>query len=60
MDKDLIKNKFYQIIYQLDKKKIRSTKFYLKVLNKAHPLYDGNEITFKILFSNHGKIIKNK
>ena len=35
MDKKLIKNNLYQIIYQLNEREIISTKFYLILLSKT-------------------------
>ena len=42
MNKELIKDKLYQIINQFKEKKIAFTKFYLILLNKIHPFYDKN------------------
>ena len=52
MDKELIENNLYQIIYQFSERKITSTKFYSILLNKIHPFYDGNGRTCKILSGN--------
>ena len=52
MDKDLVENKLYQL------RRITPVKFYSVLLNKIHPLYDGNRRTCKILFVNYDKIIK--
>ena len=49
MGKELIDDKLYQIIDQLNERKITSTKFYSILLNKIHPFYDGNSRTCKIL-----------
>ena len=57
MDKELIEDKFYQIIDQFNEKKITSTKFYSILLNKINSFYDGNDRTCKILFAN-GDIIR--
>ena len=45
MDKDLIKDKLYQIINEFDESKITPVKFYLILLNEIHPFYDGNDRT---------------
>ena len=42
MDRELIENKFYQIIDQFNERKIISTKFYSILVNKILPFYDGN------------------
>ena len=59
MDKELIEDKLDQIIDQFNKRKITSTKFYLILLNKIHPLYDGNGKRCKILFANDDIIRQN-
>ena len=59
MEKELIEDKLYQMIYQFNEKKITSTKFYLILLNKIHPFYDGNSRTCKILFVNDDIIRQN-
>ena len=51
MDKDLIEGKFYQIIDQLNERKITS----VILLNKIHKRYNGNGRTGKILFANDDK-----
>ena len=45
MDKDLIKDKLYQIINEFNESKITPVKFYLILLNEIHPFYDGNDRT---------------
>ena len=57
MDTELIKCKFYQIKDQSNQRKITSTKFYLILLNKIHPCYDGNGS--KLLFANDDIIRQN-
>ena len=52
MDKELIEDKLYQIINQFNERQITSTKFYLILLNKIYPFYDGNGRACKILFAN--------
>ena len=52
VNKELIKDKLYQIIDQFNESKIMSTKFYSILLNKIRPFYDGNGRTCKILFTN--------
>ena len=52
MDKEVIEDKFYQIIHQFIERNIISKKFYSILLNKAHPFYDGNGKTCKMLFAN--------
>ena len=48
IDKDLIKDKFYQIIDQFSERNITSTtKFYSILLNKIHQSHDGNGRTCK-------------
>ena len=59
MVKELIKDKLYQIIDQLNEQKIISIKFYSILLNKIHPFYDGNGRMFKILFPNDDIIRQN-
>ena len=54
MDKD----KLYQIIDQLNKRKITPIKFYSIIIHKIHPFYDGNGRTCKILFANNDKMIE--
>ena len=51
MDKKLIEHKLYQIVDQFNKRNITSTKFYLILLNKIDPFYDGNVKKCKILFA---------
>ena len=45
MDKDLIKDKLYQIINEFNESKITPVNFYLILLNEIHPFYDGNDRT---------------
>ena len=52
IDKELIEDKFYQIIDQLKERKITSTKFNSILLNKIYPFYDRNGKMCKILFVN--------
>ena len=52
MEKDLIEDKLYQIIYQFNESKITPIKFDSIILNKTHPFDDGNGRTPKILFAN--------
>ena len=59
MDKELIKDKLYQIIDQFNEGKITSKKFYSLFLNKIHQFYDGNGRTCKILFANDDIISQN-
>ena len=60
MDKELLEDKFYQIIDHFSERKITSTKFYSILLNKIHPFYDGDGRTCEILCTNDDKIIQNK
>ena len=55
VDKKLVKDKFYQVIDQLNERKITSTKIYSIYLNNVHPFYDGNVRTCKMLFANNNK-----
>ena len=59
MDRELIKDKLHQMIDQFNERKITSTKFYLMLLNKIHPFYDGNDRTCKTLFTNDNMIRQN-
>ena len=59
VNKELIKDKLYQVIDQFNERKITSTKFYSILLNKIHPFYDGNGRTCKILFTNDDIIRQN-
>ena len=52
MDKELIKDKIYQIIDQFNERKTISTKFFFNTLNKVNPYYDGNGRKCKIQFAN--------
>ena len=56
MDKDLIEDKLYQVINQINVKTITPTELYSILLNEIHPFYDGNSRTCKILFANYYKI----
>ena len=58
IDKDLTEDKVYQTIHQCKEREITSTTFYLILLNKIHPFYDGNGRTCKIHFANDNKINK--
>ena len=42
IEKDLLEDKFYRIIDQINERKITPVKFYLIFLNEIHPFYDGN------------------
>ena len=55
-DKDLIENKLYQIIDQFNENKITHKKFYLILLNKIYPFYNGNDRTCKIQLVNNETI----
>ena len=59
MDKELLEDKFYQIIDHFSERKIISRKFYSILLNKIHPFYDGDGRTCEILCANDAKIIQN-
>ena len=48
MDKDLIKDKLYQVIDQFSERKITTVKLQLILLNKIHPIYDRNGRIYKI------------
>ena len=52
MDKNLKEDKLYQIIYQVNERKIRPIKFYSILPNKIHLFHDGDGRTSKILFAN--------
>ena len=54
MDKDQL----YQIIDQLNKRKITPIKFSSIIMHKIHPFYDGNGRTCKILFAYDDKMIE--
>ena len=49
MDKELIRDKLYQIINQFNERKITYIRFYSIFLHKTHPFYDRNDRTCKIL-----------
>ena len=49
----------YQIIDPFNERKITSTKFYLILLNKIYPFYDGDGRTCRILFANDDIIRQN-
>ena len=51
VDKDLIEHNIYQIIEQLNKRKISLAKFYSTLLKKAHHFYDKNGRKPKMLFA---------
>ena len=59
MDKKLLEDKLYQIIDQFNERKISSIRFYSILLNKIHPLYDGNARACKMLCANDGIITRN-
>ena len=50
MDKDLIKNKLYELIDQFNGKQNNHRDFYFTILEEIHPLYDGNGRTCKLLY----------
>ena len=50
MDKDLIEDKLYQLIDQLDERKTNRRYFSLALTDNIYPFHDGNGITCKILF----------
>ena len=52
MDKNLKKDKLYQIIYQFNERKITPIKFYSILPNKIHLFHDEDGRTSKILFAN--------
>ena len=58
MNKNLKEDNFYQIIYQVNEKKMIPAKFYSMLPNEILPFYDGNDRTCKILFSNVDEINK--
>ena len=49
-NKKLIEDKMYQIIDPFNEKKNSHINFNFTLFNNIHPLYDGNERTYKILF----------
>ena len=57
--RELIEDKLYQIIDQLNERKVPSTKFYSVLLNPINPFYDGNGKTYQILFVNDDIIRQN-
>ena len=59
MDKDLIEDKLYQLIYQFSERKITPEKFYSILLKKIHLLNDRNCRTGKKLFAYNEKIKMN-
>ena len=61
MDKELIEDKLYQIIDQLNliKRKVSSIKFYSILINRIHSFYDENGRMCKILFANDDIIRQN-
>ena len=54
MKKDLIEEKFYQIIDQFNERKITPTT--LKCTPKIHSFYNGNDKMYEVLFANDDKI----
>lgn len=48
VDKDLLKDKLYQLIDQFNKTKIKHRDFYFPLLGSIQPFYDGG--TYKVLF----------
>ena len=52
INKELIEDKFYQMIDQFNEREITSTKFFSILLNKIHSFFDGNGRMCKILFAN--------
>ena len=59
MEKQLIVDKLYLIIDQLNERKIKSTKFYSIFLKKMHLFYDGNGRVCQILVANNDVIRQN-
>ena len=59
MDKELIEDKFYQIIDQFNGRKITSAKVYSILFNKIPSFYKGIGRTCKILFANDDIIRQN-
>ena len=60
MDKYLIEDMLYQVINQFNERKVTSTKFCSILLQKKHPLYDGNRRTCELMFANEDIIRQNK
>ena len=50
MDKDLIKDKLYQLINQFNQRQINYRAFYFPLLDNRDPFYDGSQRASKILF----------
>ena len=50
MDKDLIEDKLYQLIDQLDERKTNRRYFSLALIDNIYSFHDRNGITWKILF----------
>ena len=55
MDKDLIEDNLYQLIYQFSERKITPVKFYSILLKKIYPLNDRNGRKCKKLFAYNEK-----
>ena len=49
MDKDLIKDKLYELIDQFNEREINGRDFYSVLLDNTQPFYDGNKRTCKII-----------
>ena len=50
IDKNLIEDELYQLVDQLNERKINHRNFYFALLNSLPPFYDGYGRTCKILF----------
>ena len=59
MDKQVVDDKFFQIIHQFNVKKITSKDFDSILLNKIHSFHDRNGRTCKILLANDDIIRQN-
>ena len=53
MDKELIEDRFYQILDQFNERKVTFTKVYSILFNNIHSFYKGIGRTCKILFGNN-------